>query len=78
MAVAKKCDLCGALYEYKKKSECNTDESANGIALVHNYYDSINYFIYDRLDCCPDCMHSIQVTIKLLKEKGEENEKSIH
>ena len=77
MAVAKKCDLCGALYEYKKKSECNTDESANGVALLY-INDNNNYFVYDSLDCCPDCMHSIQVTIKLLKEKGEENEKSIH
>lgn len=72
MASAKKCDICGVLYEYKPKSECITDESANGIAIVHNYYDTINYFVYDRLDCCPNCMHSIQDLIKSLKIKGEE------
>ena len=76
MAVAKKCDLCGALYEYEPDKK-KPAESINGIALVHNYTNS-NYYIYDRLDCCPDCMHSIQVTIELLKKKGEENEKSIH
>lgn len=66
MASAKKCDICGVLYEYKP------NESANGIAIVHNYYNTINYFVYDRLDCCPNCMHSIQDLIKSLKIKGEE------
>ena len=63
MAVAKKCALCGSFYEYEAKS-------INGIALVHNYTNN-NYYIYGMFDCCPDCMHSIQVTIELLKEKGK-------
>lgn len=66
MAVAKKCDICGALYEHERDKK----DPANGIALVHNYTNS-NYYLCGMFDCCPDCMHSIQVTIELLKEKGE-------
>ena len=68
MTLSKKCDICGALYEYKRMDEDPT-EPINGISLVHNYFKG--YYEHDRLDCCPDCMRSIQDLIESLKKKGE-------
>ena len=72
MALAKKCDICGALYEYeiyKEKGMYNPNE----ISLIHVTMDN-DYYPGEVMDCCPDCMRSIQDLIESLKKKGERNE----
>ena len=68
MAIAKKCDICGKLYE---TYNCNWNSNdPNGIALV----TIMNNYTYSKKtlwDCCPDCMNSIQDFIESLKKKGE-------
>ena len=68
MAIAKKCDICGKLYEqYNVKRD---SKKPNGFHLLS--IDSAGkYFVYDSTDCCPDCMESILQHIERLK--GENN-----
>lgn len=68
MASAKKCDICGALYEAYNHDWIGN--KPNGIALVSIKYDYA-YSENTLLDCCPDCMRSIQDFVKSLKKKGE-------
>ena len=70
MAVAKKCDICGSFYEYEAYQGAK-NHNPNGISFVH--INMIGTHPGELIDCCPKCMHSIQVTIELLKG-GKENE----
>lgn len=63
MAVAKKCDICGKLYEpYNSKKDGN---NPNGIMFL-NIDDSGSYWKNTALDCCPECMKFIKNHIKKL------------
>lgn len=53
MAAAKKCVICGKLYELY--GICNDNKRTNGIMLV-NIDSKGKYFTHDAIDCCPDCM----------------------
>ena len=68
MALARKCDICGKLYEpYNEKKN---SENPNGFMLLSN--DTTNqYFSYGKIDCCPDCMESIlqRIDQQLRKEQ---------
>lgn len=67
MAMAKKCDICGVLYEGYVDTQCN------GISLEKLYRDSSNVArTVKTMDCCKDCMRAILACIDKLK-KGEEN-----
>lgn len=70
MSAAKKCDICGSLYEIynvKKNPSC-----PNGIMLVN--IDEIGSYHNNPVnDCCPTCMITIKETIEKLK-KEKENE----
>ena len=62
MAMAKKCDLCGGLYEYYSKSELKKGEVFNGIEFVWINTNGESYTGFDvkhkdncRLDLCPRC-----------------------
>lgn len=65
MAIAKKCDICGRLYEpYDNKG-------INGIGYL--YIDGMgNWALKRKFDCCPLCLSSINNHIESLK--GEKNE----
>lgn len=64
MALAKKCDICGKLYEtYNFRKNQN---KPSGIMLVNVCTDG-DYFQGDVIDCCPDCMNAINEVIKNLK-----------
>ena len=69
MAIAKKCDICGKLYE--RYNEERNDKRPNGFKLI-----SINpkgeFYGYGAIDCCPDCMESILQHIERLG--GAEND----
>ena len=65
MAAAKKCDICGELYE-----EYNTTlnkEKPNGVIFCSADNDH-KYYGYGITDCCPGCMDSIKKHIDSLKE----------
>lgn len=60
MALAKKCDICGKLYEYYN------NEGVNGIAYIH--FTKLGYHDHKRaFDCCPLCLSSINNYIESLK-----------
>ena len=57
MALAKKCDRCGKLYEeYNTKEDC---KKINGIALL-NIDCHEKYYLHGPIDLCPDCKDSFK------------------
>ena len=68
MSLAKKCDVCGNLYEgYGVKLHDGNSRAVNGIILVHVDEEGMYGTPDDATDCCPLCMEKI---LKLLKELG--------
>lgn len=63
---AKKCDICGTLYEsYNTKQNCN---AINGYIPI-NLDDDGRYYSHGEKDLCPECLDAFT---KLAKElKGE-------
>jgi hypothetical protein len=65
MANAKKCDICGKLYENYSDSD-NEDM----IIFGHKNEPHIGGSVTKRLfDCCPDCLKSVKEHIESLKHK---------
>lgn len=68
MSTAKKCDICGTLYEsYNIKHD---KKNTNGIMFL-NIDDQQKYFPNDMIDCCQKCMEAIRLNIDILKNGGE-------
>lgn len=68
MAAAKKCDICGKLYEeYNYKQNKN---EPNGFMFL-NIDNQRKYYSGDVTDCCPHCMAAIKTNIDILKNRGE-------
>ena len=68
MAAAKKCDICGKLYEeYNVKQSKN---NFNGFMLL-NIDCKGDYSDGPAVDCCPECMKSILEHIDSLAKKKE-------
>ena len=67
MALAKKCDFCGDLYDsYNMR---NDSAKTNGVAFV-NIDNKQQYYTHGPYDCCPTCMQKIRnFTDSLKKEK---------
>lgn len=76
MAAAKKCDICGKLYEeYSTRFD---ERDVNGFEMV--YIDEDGEFgggVPTALDCCPECMESIKNHIECLREKSSKEERFI-
>lgn len=69
MALAKKCDICGKLYEtYNSK---NNQLKPSGIMFVNVCADD-TYYSGNVTDCCPECMNTITDAINSLKPAGPE------
>lgn len=64
MAVAKKCDICGRLYE--SYNEPNNEDKINGLMFL-NIDKNQRYFSHKAMDCCPECMKKIKEFIEELK-----------
>lgn len=64
MAVAKKCDICGALYElYNMK---NSEKNWNAVQFYNrDMVDS--HFSHGIKDICPDCQKAIGEVVEKLK-----------
>lgn len=69
MAIAKKCDLCGKLYE--RYNERKDQYRPNGLRFL-SVDENKKYFAYNVIDCCPDCMESILQYIERLKGAGND------
>ena len=64
MAIAKKCDICGKLYEiYNAKNDA---KHTNGIMFL-NIDRHNKYYAHDTIDCCPECHESIKQHIETLR-----------
>lgn len=68
MALAKKCDRCGKLYE-PKSLPFNKKISANGICVVEIDDDRRRYSGKGIYDLCPDCLTELYIWLY-----GEEKE----
>ena len=66
MAVAKKCDICGAFYETYNESK--DERKPNGFMTL-NIDSKQHYWSHEAVDCCPKCMESILNNIEYLKNK---------
>ena len=62
MALAKKCDRCGEMYEVKPMSIKN--QSVNGIMLIERSRDNNGYTNRGYIDLCPNCLKSFDFWIK--------------
>lgn len=68
MSIAKKCDVCGKLYEpYNTRY---TEDNPNGVMFV-NIVNDQKYFSHKAIDCCQSCMSRLQAYIKYIKENKE-------
>jgi hypothetical protein len=66
MAKAKKCDVCGKFYEmYNVRQD---SRKPNGFQMLNIDADG-RYFSGPTVDCCQECMTSIQNHIESLKKK---------
>lgn len=69
MALAKKCDICGKLYEtYNSK---NNQLKPSGIIFVNVCADD-TYYSGNVTDCCPECMTAIMDSVDSLMPKTPE------
>ena len=68
MAIAKKCDICGKMYDsYNMRAD---KKNTNGIMFL-NIDNCQKYYTGDVMDCCPNCMAAIRLNIDILKNGGE-------
>lgn len=65
MSLAKKCDICGKLYEDYTIN--NENKAVNAFVLVCTYEDDRWSNSDDATDCCPNCMRSILRHIRSLQ-----------
>ena len=64
MAIARKCDRCGKLYEcYAGAKEFKTGEKANGIILIDRGPDGLRLSLRT-YDLCVDCMGALEAFIR--------------
>lgn len=69
MALAKKCDICGAFYTPYGSIGKRDEKHPNGFQLL-NIDEHEKYFANGAIDCCPDCMASVLSFVDILK-RGE-------
>ena len=65
MAKARKCDICGKLYE-----EYNLSSDFNAVWTARVYTND-TYSLVKLIEICPNCMVSIQNLIANLKKESE-------
>lgn len=74
MAIARKCDRCGKLYEhYPTDDNCEDGEQHNSIRKV---YRDVNYKLLAEtkpLDLCPDCMRAFNEFMSEFSKGEKEN-----
>lgn len=68
MARARKCDICGELYE--SYNTVKNETKPNSFKLL-NTDDSDQHWTHPRTDACPTCMGKIMNLIKAIKEESK-------
>ena len=74
MAMARKCDRCGVLYEQysTKVKEAEGIAEINGFMFIKRRYGSTDYMTEDRpRDLCPDCTESLLAWLR--EKRGADN-----
>lgn len=66
MSIAKKCDICGKLYEVYNEEK--NEENTNGLMFL-NLDCKRDYYSHEPIDCCPECMESIREHVNWLKDE---------
>lgn len=74
MSMAKKCDICGELYEDYGRNSRGSSEKPNSLMLTCRNYNNNNYMCMEFYDCCPSCMQRIQTLIDSLRIPAELND----
>ncbi len=64
--LAKKCDICGKLYESYGKAT-NDPKDANGFMFVSVKSNGTDYFCSKTKDLCPECMDALRA---FMRERG--------
>lgn len=60
MALAKKCDRCGKMYEkYNKDYNCD-EKNMNGFADICISPSGGNYIVQDTYDLCEECKNALK------------------
>jgi hypothetical protein len=74
--LAKKCDICGILYEaYDEKK--NLESLANSIRFVNRNSEYGTFHEHPIQDLCPGCMDAIRQTIDNLRTHGNVRKKPV-
>lgn len=68
MALARKCDRCGKLYEYYE-----SDDETNAVALFGVYEDGGIFNEEEPRDLCPECLRAFDAFMNLLKQEVKDN-----
>ena len=68
MSLAKKCDVCGRLYE-QYETPIDKLGCCNGIYFVNIGFD--DWDARKRFDCCPKCFDSIRNHMEELKKEND-------
>lgn len=74
MALAKKCDRCGKLYEHYpmcNKTECNAIRKIQRNPVG----DTVHSAYTPTIDLCPECMNEFEkfMSVKFQEDKNDEN-----
>lgn len=67
MSMAKKCDICGELYENYGRNPRGRADKPNSLVLACREYDDNSYMRMEFYDCCPNCMQHIQTLIESIR-----------
>ena len=70
MAVARKCDVCGKLFEMRRKQGLLIRDYIDIGTLTDNH----NWLSHDDLDLCPECMGHVMKTLYSLGLKEEDED----
>lgn len=77
MSIAKKCDICGKLYD-PYSIPINSDDGdldVNGLAIVHINEEGEYGAPDEACDCCEDCLRQILDLMDHLEYEGKRNRK---
>lgn len=72
MAIAKKCDICGRLYENYRKEIRNVFGRCNGVSYIYKDLNS-SQLTCESMDCCPSCFNAITSFIEDMKDRFGDN-----
>lgn len=69
MAVARKCDRCGAFYDRYNENNNDSIENSNAMAFIIHYKND-TYNTCKHFDLCPDCKDKL---VNWILEGGNES-----